>query len=135
MPSLFAGGLPQCVFPRLVIRARRSIFAGDVANVDKPDTAKVAQVLTSFLLTLRATTEAIMKYVQAIIALGLFGWLSYAVFTDTFPSGENGSNKTRALKGFISSTTEQFGVTQTAIGLAVIGVLLAAFFLMRRDAD
>jgi hypothetical protein len=75
MPSLVAGGLPQCVFPRLFIRARRSIFAGDVANVDKPDRAKVAQVLTSFLLTLQATTEAIMKYTQAIIALGLFGWL------------------------------------------------------------
>lgn len=76
-----------------------------------------------------------MKYVQAIISLGLFGWLSYAIFTDTFPGGEGGSSKTRALKGFISNTTEQFGVTQTAIGVAAIGLLLAAFFLLRRGAD
>jgi hypothetical protein len=84
---------------------------------------------------LQVTIEAIMKYVQSILALGLFGWLSYAVFTDTFPGGESGSSKTRALKGFVSNVTEQFGVTQTAIGLAVVGVLLAAFFLLRRDAE
>jgi hypothetical protein len=84
---------------------------------------------------LRATIEAIMKYVQAVLALGLFGWLSYAVFTDTFPGGESGSSKTRALKGLVSNFTEQFGVTQTAIGLAAVGLLLAAFFLSRRDAE
>lgn len=75
-----------------------------------------------------------MKYVQAAIALGLFGWLGFAVFTDTFPDGEGGSGRTRALKGLISSATEQLGVVQTSLGLITIGVLLAAFFLKRRGA-
>lgn len=76
-----------------------------------------------------------MKYVQAAIALGLFGWLGYAVFTDSFPDGESGSGKTRAIKGLISSATEQFGTVQTSLGLMAVGLLLAAFFLLRRDAD
>ncbi len=76
-----------------------------------------------------------MKYVQAAIVLGLFGWLSYAVFTDTLPGGDGGSSKTRALRGMVTSLTEKFGVLETSIGLAVIGILLAAFFLMRRTDE
>lgn len=76
-----------------------------------------------------------MKYVQSIIALGLFGWLGYAVFTDTFPDGEGGSGKTRALKGLIDNATAEFGVMQTSIGLVSIGLVLAAFFLLRREAE
>ena len=73
-----------------------------------------------------------MKYVQAAISVGLFGWLGFAVFTYSFPGGDGGSSKTRALKGMISSATEGIGVTQTSLGLVAIGVVLAAFFLMRR---
>ena len=76
-----------------------------------------------------------MKYVQAAIVLGLFGWLSYAVFTDTLPGGDGGSSKTRALRGMVTSATEKFGVFETSIGLAVVGILLAAFFLMRRNEE
>ncbi len=76
-----------------------------------------------------------MKYIQSTIVLGLFGWLSYIVFFDAFPVGEGGSSKTRALKSLISGATEQFGVIQTSIGLVVIGLLLAGFFLLRREAD
>jgi hypothetical protein len=74
-----------------------------------------------------------MKYVQSIIAFGLFGWLGYAVYTDTLPSGDGGSSKTRALNGLISNVTDEFGVTQTSIGLVTIGFVLALFFLMRRE--
>lgn len=73
-----------------------------------------------------------MKYVQAAISIGLFGWFGFAVFTDSFPGGDGGSSKTQALKGLISAATEEFGVTQTSLGLVAVGVVLAAFFLMRR---
>ena len=76
-----------------------------------------------------------MKYVQAAIVLGLFGWLSYAVFTDTLPGGDGGSSKTRALRSMVTSATEKFGVVETSVGLAVVGILLAAFFLMRRNEE
>lgn len=76
-----------------------------------------------------------MKYVQAAIVMGLFGWLSYSVYTDTLPGGDGGSSKTRILKEMVSSMTDQFGVVQTSAGLAAIGLLLAAIFLMRRDAE
>lgn len=74
-----------------------------------------------------------MKYFQSAIALGLFGWLGYAVYTDTLPGGSGGSGKTRALKDLVSKFTEQFGVTQTSIGLVVIGLLLATFLILRRE--
>ncbi|MCY1126907.1 hypothetical protein OU426_08580 [Frigidibacter sp. RF13] len=76
-----------------------------------------------------------MKYVQAIIALGLFGWASYAVLTDSFPGGEGGSSKTRALKSVVTAATDQFGTLQTAAGLAVFGLLLALFFLRRQESE
>ena len=72
-----------------------------------------------------------MKYVQALISLGLFGWLAFAVATDTVPGGEGGSSKTRALKSAISTATDQFGTMGTAAGLAVVGIVLAMFFMMR----
>ncbi|MEO3413353.1 hypothetical protein AAFO92_01715 [Roseovarius sp. CAU 1744] len=74
-----------------------------------------------------------MRYVQAFVSLGLFGWLAYAVATDTFPGGDGGSSKTRAVKSVITSATDEFGTVQTALGLAVVGIVLAMFFLMRRS--
>jgi hypothetical protein len=76
-----------------------------------------------------------MRYVQALIALGLFGWLSWSVATGAFPGGDGGSSKTRALKSMVDSATESYGVMPTAAGLAAIGVALALFFLMRRGYD
>ncbi|SPH17079.1 hypothetical protein DEA8626_00593 [Defluviimonas aquaemixtae] len=75
-----------------------------------------------------------MKYVQAILSLGLFGWASYAVLIGSFPGGDGGSSKTRALNAAVISATEQFGTLQTAAGLAGFGMLLALFFLLRRSA-
>ena len=76
-----------------------------------------------------------MKYVQAIISLGFFGWLAWAVATGVFPGGDGGSSKTRALKAMVGSATESFGVMTTAAGFAAIGIGLAAFFLLRRGEE
>lgn len=74
-----------------------------------------------------------MKYVQAVLALGLFGWLGFAVFTDSLPGGQGGSGKTMALRAAMARATDAFGVTTTAAGLVAIGVALAAILVMRRD--
>ena len=74
-----------------------------------------------------------MKYIQALISLGLFGWLAFAVATDSIPGGDGGSSKTRALNSIVTSATDEFGTMETAMGLAVFGLLLAMFFLMRRS--
>ncbi|MDI3335252.1 hypothetical protein QKW60_02440 [Defluviimonas aestuarii] len=76
-----------------------------------------------------------MRYVQALISLGLFGWLSWSVATGAFPGGDGGSSKTRALKSMVGSATDNFGVMPTAAGLAVIGIGLALFFLLRRGEE
>lgn len=72
-----------------------------------------------------------MKYVQAVIAMGLFGWLGYAVLTDSVPDGSSGSGKTRALKSMVTTATDKFGETETGIGLIAFGLILALLFLMR----
>lgn len=74
-----------------------------------------------------------MKFVQAFITLGLFGWLGYAVFTDTLPLGDGGgSSKTNGLKTLIDNAIGQFGPDMTALGLFGFGVLLALFFVSRQ---
>ena len=73
-----------------------------------------------------------MNYVRAILCMGLFGWLGWAVLADAFPSGEGGSSKTRALKGLVDTATDQFGTIQTGIGLMAFGAVLAIYFLMRQ---
>ena len=72
-----------------------------------------------------------MRYIQAICSIGLFGFLAYCAATQSFPGGEGGSSKTRALRSFVTSTTEQFGPVQAAAGFAAIGILLALFFVLR----
>ena len=76
-----------------------------------------------------------MRYVQALISLGFFGWLGYAVMSGTFPGGDGGSSKTRALKNIVGTLTDKFGVVETGLGLMAVGALLAVFFLMKRDAQ
>ncbi len=71
-----------------------------------------------------------MNYVRAILCLGVFGWLGWAVLADAVPGDDSGSSKTRALKGMVSSATDQFGTIQTGFGLIIVGALLAIFFLM-----
>lgn len=76
-----------------------------------------------------------MRYVQALIVLGLFGWLSWSVATGTLLAGDGGSSKTRALKSMVGYATDSLGVMTTAAGLAAIGIGLAAFFILRRGAE
>lgn len=71
-----------------------------------------------------------MSHIRALLCLGLFGWLGYAVLTDSFPGSDGGSSKTRALKTFVDSATEQYGVLETATGLFTIGVALAFIMIM-----
>lgn len=72
-----------------------------------------------------------MPYVQAIISLGLFGWLGYAVAFDALPTGDGGSGKTRALQMAADTMTDQFGAIPAGSLLAGFGVLLAVFFISR----
>ncbi|MGB3147840.1 MAG: hypothetical protein WBA91_08795 [Paracoccaceae bacterium] len=76
-----------------------------------------------------------MKYVQALIALGLFGWASFAVLTGALPDGDGGAGKSRALVALIEKATDQWGTVQTAAGLAMAGLLLALFFLRRSGGE
>ena len=69
-----------------------------------------------------------MNTVRAIISLGLFGWLGYAVWTEQFSGGN--SSKSRALNGVIEALTSRFGTQETAIFLFAAGILLAFFFMI-----
>ena len=74
-----------------------------------------------------------MKYIQALLSAALFGWLGYALLTDTLPGGEGGSSKTRGLKSLVDSATQNVGVQNTAYVCFGIGVMLALFFLFREE--
>lgn len=76
-----------------------------------------------------------MRYVQAVLALGLFGYFGYAVLADALPASDSGSSKTRALVGLIENATERFGTTETGLGLIAVGILLAMFFVGRARQD
>ena len=72
-----------------------------------------------------------MNIVRAIISLGLFGWLGWAVWTDNVPGGEGGSSKTRGIKAFVDTMTGSYGVETTAFALFGIGAALFLFFFIR----
>ena len=74
-----------------------------------------------------------MHTVLAYIALGLFGWLGYSVWTDSFQTGYTG--KSMALGGMINMATERYGTEATAILLFSTGVILAFAFLIRQARD
>lgn len=76
-----------------------------------------------------------MHYIRAVICLGLFGWLGYSVLTDSFPGGDNGSSKSRALNNMIDNATDAFGVMQTGMGLFAIGAALALFFVIKQHRE
>ena len=75
-----------------------------------------------------------MNYVQAIIALGLFGWFGYAVAFDAIPGGDGGSSKTRSLKAVADVLTSEMGATGAGAAIAGFGILLAGFFWWRGAA-
>ena len=72
-----------------------------------------------------------MEIARAIISLGLFGWLGWAVWTDNVPGGEGGSSKTRWLKEFVDGMTSSYGTETTALVLFGIGAVLSLFFYVR----
>ena len=75
-----------------------------------------------------------MHYVQAIISVGLFGWLGYVIAFNQLPVGEGGSSKTRALMGLVDNFTAVLGPGLTGALCLSVGVVLAFFFLKRGSA-
>jgi TRAP-type C4-dicarboxylate transport system permease small subunit len=67
-----------------------------------------------------------MHTVLAWIALGLFGWLGYTVWTDSYQVGYTG--KARALGALINMATDHYGTHATAILLFSAGLILAFVF-------
>lgn len=74
-----------------------------------------------------------MNTISAYIALGLFGWLGYAVWTGVFEAV--GSGRSRGLGGLIQVATERFGPEATSIYLFAIAIILAFFFLIRAEQE
>ena len=71
-----------------------------------------------------------MRFVIAFISLGLFSWLSYAVYFGTINfSDGGGSSKTRALKAAVSRAIETYGAETTALALLGVGAALAFGFI------
>ncbi len=75
-----------------------------------------------------------MHYVQAVIAMGLFGWLGYAIAFDALPGGDGGSSKTRALMAMADKMTTELGPMGAGGLCLAIGVVLAFFFVRRGTA-
>ena len=76
-----------------------------------------------------------MNILRALISLGLFGGLGWAVWTGQFAHSGSGSSKTRAVTGLIDNATTRFGIESTAIGLVTLGVGLATIFLIMHRRD
>ena len=75
-----------------------------------------------------------MHYVQAVISIGLFGWLGYAIAFNTLPGGEGGSSKTRALMAIVDKVTAEIGTNGVAALCLAVGLGLAALFIRRGTA-
>lgn len=69
-----------------------------------------------------------MNILRAIVSLGLFGGIAWAVWTGQL-SGAGGPSKSRSLITAVDAATERFGTDGTAIGVAAIGAVLAIVFL------
>ncbi|MDD9920704.1 MAG: hypothetical protein OXQ92_00240 [Boseongicola sp.] len=71
--------------------------------------------------------------ILALISLGLFSTLSWAVWTDKIDEFQGGSSKARTLSNMIDYSTQRFGVHETSILLFSFGVILAFLFLIRHS--
>ncbi len=76
-----------------------------------------------------------MRFVQAILALGLFGYFGFEVLSGGMIDDGAGSRKGMALRSAINAASEKFGTTETGLGLIAIGILLAMFFVGRRGQE
>lgn len=72
-----------------------------------------------------------MKYIQAIVCFGLFGWLGLAVLSGAAVGGEAGSRSANFLFGIVDNFNEMFGTTATGYGLLVFGLLFGWSLLLR----
>ena len=75
-----------------------------------------------------------MHYVQAIISIGFFGWLGYAIAFDALPGEDGGSSKSRALMTMVDRVTGELGTNLTAALCLGLGLILAALFIRRGTA-
>lgn len=75
-----------------------------------------------------------MYYFLALITLGFFGWLSYAVGFGQLPDFEGGSSKTRLVMTAADKLTEVAGPAGAAAIVLAIGMGLAIMFLRQLDA-
>ena len=74
-----------------------------------------------------------MRYIQAIVAIGLFGWLAFMVTFDRFPEGDGGSSKTRGLKVLVDNITQSIGPGLTGALLLMAGITIAWVIMRRGD--
>ena len=74
-----------------------------------------------------------MHTVRAILCLGLFGFLGYAVWTKQFVGGS--SSKVQALNDVVATVTERYGTEVTSIFLFAAGIILAFLFLIHGEQD
>ena len=75
-----------------------------------------------------------MHYFLALITLGFFGWLSFAVGFGQLPDIAGGSSKTRMVMGVAEKLTETAGPAGAAGIVLAIGMGLAIMFLRQLDA-
>ncbi len=75
-----------------------------------------------------------MHYFFALITLGFFGWLSFAVGFGQLPDIAGGSSKTRVVMAAADKLTETAGPAGAAAIVLALGMALAIMFLRRLDA-
>ena len=67
--------------------------------------------------------EAGMRYLQAALSIGFFGWIGYAIFAGGAISAS----------GLLSISIEQFGSHTTAVAIICLGAVTAVLFVARAE--
>jgi len=75
-----------------------------------------------------------MRYILALVSLGLFGWLAFAVFTGTPPLREEEASGTGTFGATVSTVTGTLGAGLSAAILVSVGLVLAWVILRRSEA-
>ena len=75
-----------------------------------------------------------MHYFLALITLGFFGWLSFAVGFGLLPDLGGGSSKTRFVMATVDTLTQTAGPAGAAGLVLACGMGFAIMFLRRLDA-
>ncbi|MBT8408543.1 MAG: hypothetical protein KJN93_02825 [Alphaproteobacteria bacterium] len=72
-----------------------------------------------------------MKYIQAIVAFGLFTWLGLAVLAGTFSGAEGGSREAQVFLGLVKIVTDRFGQEATGFGVLTFGLVFGWSLLIK----